>query len=490
MNFPRNILKNLSSRILNLSALLALLLTTHGAKASLDLEDSYKEMELQEIKLKDLFYTEHLGTKYNPIKLEASLFEEVELDLKGVLAQAVENNINLNIAKQDSVIAKWQFWNEFSNALPDITLQALTQDFNGTFFINSRIQADVDESQVQGKFRIDHRLFDGGTTSFLIWAEKYYKNAVKEDEQKAYNQTLLDAVNFYNALLKDQVALSSRLKSLEEAKSNLDLAEKFQNAGTGTKLDVYQAEARLARAQQELIEQEASFRVSEINLAEHLNLPLLTPIKIASAQITPLNIIEPDIEFSEFLELAEENNPEIKAAIARKKGARREALARVGDFLPKVDVFADWTNTGEDINDTFNIRTLGIQASLELGEGIGFTAVSSGLKSRAEAKKAVLLLKQEELRIEKELRKAFLDYEKSKSLVEATQKELKASKESLRLSKLRYQNGLEILVNVLEKEQEFSNAQSSFINSVADYNFAQANLAYYMGNISVESILN
>ncbi len=444
------------------------------------------------LRLEDIFYQPHLDTGYQPIRLEASLSEPISLDLEYVLTKALEDNLNLNISRENTNLAKWKFWQQFAEALPDLSLVARKKSLDGTFYLNSRLQVPIDENQAQTQFRVSHRAFSGGKTSFLTMAEHYYKTAAAQDEQEQYNLVLLKSLEYYNDLLKDQVKLSSKLKAIEEAQSNFQRSQQFYKVGRGTKFDVLQAEARLAKAQQDMIEQEARYRMSEINLAEHLNLPLTAPIKAIEDSLTgisKLELIPVDFQIQDFINTAMKFNPRVAAALKRKSASSRELIASYGDLLPKIDIYADFTATGQEFSDLNNISTLAFETSLELGRGSGLSPLADIMRARASSRKSRLQHEQEKLRTEKELRMAFLNFEKSKSLLSATEIELTASREALRLSKLRYENGLEIFANVLEREKYLSEVESKMIDSIAAYNLAQAQLLYLMGTISPDKLL-
>lgn len=441
----------------------------------------------------ELFSKNHLDTSYSPLKLEISYTEPYSLDLKEVLSRAISDNINLQIAEQESLISKWKFWNQFSEALPDIDLSAGKQNLDGTFYLNSRIQAPIDEVRAQANFRVSYRAFNGGSTAFMVLAERLYKSAVEEQARDKYNETLLNSVLLYNEMLKKQLSLSTRLKAFKEANANLDLTKKYFDAGTGTKFDVVQAESRLAVAQQQLILEESDFRTASIFLAEHMNLSLRTPLYINSSgeisELRAMQIIKEDLEVEEFIKIAFENNPKIISALKAKKAALREGLSKIGDFLPKLDIYADFLGGGEEWSDLNNVTTLGFEASYDIGEGLGLTPISNILKSKAAVKKAKLEYDREILSIEKELRLAYLEFQRSRSFIEASLKELMAAKESYKLSKIRYENGIELLANLIEREAELSNAEIKFIISISSYNDSQVKLAYELGTISVQDIL-
>ena len=108
---------------------------------------------------------------------------------------------------------------------------------------------------------------------------------------------------------------------------------------------------------------------------------------------------------------------------------------------------------------------------------------------KLDIKKAKLALEQEQTRIEKELRKSYIKFQQAKSSINVINKELEASEEALRLSKLRYKNGIEIFANLIQKESSYFNAQSKYIYSINAYNSSQAEIAYFMGSINVSDLM-
>lgn len=422
------------------------------------------------------------------LKQESKL-EAIELDLKEILAKAIENNINLQIAKANSEEAKWKYWERISDALPDIELNASKRKRDGTFFLNTSFQNDIDETTSTAGVRVNYRAFDGGTTSFLAWAERFYRKSTKNLEQAEYNKLLYDSIRLYYELVKQQVALNSKEKALKNAEANYDLAKKFFDAGTGTKFDLVQAEAKLARKEQELIDQVASFRKAGIELANHINVPLETSFKTSVEEIARLELVDENINASDFFKIAFDKNPSIQSAMELRKAALKEGLAKVGDYLPKVDIYAETAGTGEAWDNMFGLTTLGFEARYEIGDGLGFTTVADTMQSRAKVKRAKLEYEKELRRIEESLRVSYLDFHKSKSLVKTAEKELEASAEALRLAKLRYENGLDVFARLIEQESELTAAELNLISSIAEYNLTQAQLAYDMGTISVDSLM-
>lgn len=460
----------------------------------------YSEPELPEVKLKseyvldninidEFFYKAHIEQNFYPIKLDTSFKAPVEIGLAEILEQAIANNINLNIAKLDSKIAKWEFWKQFSENLPDFTMGLGNRNLDGTFYINSRIQGQIDENIASNNIRIQHRLFDGGSTLFLTLAEKHYKKATELQEREVYNQTLLNSVKFYNNLLNSQLKLSVAAKAIENANSNLDLSSKFYEAGTGTKLDQMLAKAELSKFQKNLIDNEAAFRNAELDLAEHLKLSLDKPLQIKNERIRVFKLVADDISMEDFLSTAFHDNPLILKSMALREAAIKEGLSKIGNVLPKLDIYADRSGNGNEFNNLFHTTTLAFNLNLLVGENLGLGNFSEIAKARVEIQRAKLALEQEQMRIEKELRKAYIRFQQAKSSIDAISKELEASEEALKLAKLRYKSGIEVFANLLEKETAYFTAQSKYIDSINSYNSSQAEIAYFMGKINFTDLL-
>jgi outer membrane protein len=458
-------------------------------KKTLAEEALLKAVDISEINIEELFYKKHLNTDYHPIKLEASLSEPINLTIEEIIAKAIENNLNLKIAKQNTRQAKWKFWNSFGNLLPDLSFNARKENRDGTFYLNSNFQAPIDETIASAGLRLNYRAFNGGASTFLALSEKYFKQAANDQEKSQFNLTLFDSVKYYLELLQAQAALNTNLKALERAKANYDLTQKFYKAGNGTKFDVLQADAQLARAQQDLISQEASFRNSEINLSEHLNMELNSALKIDLDKLNVISLIDDTIPIEDFLETSFEKNPDINSALKNKRAVAKQSLSNLSAFMPTIDIYFDHSGTGAEWSDLFSVTTVGIDANYTIGEGLGFNAVARNLEAKALLEKAELNYKKEVQRIEKALRLAFLNYQKSKSILYASEKEFQASKEAYRLAKLRYENGIEILANLLERETELNRSQLNLINATTEYNLNQIKLAYNMGTINIDQIL-
>ncbi|NQY79068.1 MAG: TolC family protein [Candidatus Caenarcaniphilales bacterium] len=411
------------------------------------------------------------------------------IGLTYILERSIERNLELIIKDLDTDTAKWDFIEEFSNALPDIKLTATKQDLDGTFFLNPQFQGNIDTTQANFTLGISYRAFNGGQTTFAIMADNYFRKAAKEDYRRQYNQVVFDSIKLFNNLIQNQSALISKSKTVDEATLNLKLAEDKLEVGEGTLYEVLLAKSRLAITKQDLMDQKARLRVVQIDLARHLNLPLDSPLFADKDRLNNFHIINDDLSPENLIEISYENNPEIKMALDQKKAILRQELASYGRFLPALDLYANIAANGTEFDDLNQLNTIGFQLSYEFGENSGLSSVSSIRKAKIETKKAKIRLEDTTKEIEARLRRSYVEYKRTEANIDTAKASLDAANEALKLSKLRYENGREILKDLIDNESKQSIAEISLIDSIALHNIAQANLAFDLGNFSVENIV-
>ena len=65
--------------------------------------------------------------------LSVSHTEAIDLNLEEILAKAIENNINLQIAKANTKEAKWKFWEKIAKLQLPIDSAKISRDANRVF---------------------------------------------------------------------------------------------------------------------------------------------------------------------------------------------------------------------------------------------------------------------------------------------------------------------------------------------------------------------
>lgn len=469
----------------------------------------------------------------NPIMLEARIDIPVELSLEKVLQIALRNNLDYLYAKEEQEKKKWVWKENLAMWLPDYSTGFDFRRFDGNFFVGGVFPVSTLTSNVNAFMRLDYKFFDGGKKIFNTLASRnFYKSSI-ESLSASLKDTLFLVSVAYNKLLSEQSHLEVYAKSVEEAQAVLKLNQDLEESGAGTKFNVLQAEADLAENQQSFIQQQAKFREASINLAKLLNLDQDVHIKPDFNDLEPRRLIDTDKPIQDFLNIAFKNRSEIKKAELEYYAQKNLIALSASDYFPNANVFAQYGGTGSVIFNRTKLKTvipdaiqvdqngnpvqgrsgfsdvindagkpfrvavndslmsnksIGVEVDWAFGKGLGLPTLAKIKQARNEKEQYKIKLDKVKNQIEQEVRTAYLNTQTSERMLEVSEKRVNASKEALRLAKLRLENGVGINTELLDSQKNFKNALASKVISITDYNNSQAELLHSLGLISVESL--
>lgn len=202
---------------------------------------------------------------------------------------------------------------------------------------------------------------------------------------------------------------------------------------------------------------------------------------------TKVQVVTPDA-----IQLDDEGNPVVQTV------KRREALNQTFDpevGLSNVTQVSNVIRGGgkpfkTTINDSLMIsKFIGIEVDWILGDGLGVPTVSRINQARSQAKASKIALEKLFQNVEKEVRIAYLNVQATKKLLDVADKRIKAAKEALHLAKVRVQNGVGINTELISAQKQYTEALSSRVSAITDYNNAQTDLLYSLGLISIDRLL-
>ncbi len=472
------------------------------------------------------------------IKLEASLTEPLKLNLEKALSIANLQNLDISSARHSKDLSKWKLWENYSNYLPDIKAGLTDQRLDGTFLIGGVFPIMTLTSSVSVFTRFDYRFFEGGKGFFNTLAAKKLNKSSSENLSGIIKNTYLETTKVYYQLLKENAQLDTIAKSLEEAKAVLELNQKREKEGVGTKFDVLQAETLVAEEEQNYISQQARYRDSAINLARLLNIKQEVNIIPDNVDLTPRKLFNTDIPMSEILSIAKTNRNELKKAELEYFAQKNYIGSAYADFLPRANLYGQYGGNGRvffnrtkisqvnpdaialddngnpiismvdknrdisnvipnggkpylvAVNDSLMAsKFIGIQLDWDIGSGLGLTTTSKINQARYQAMLAKNNLDSVTQKVEQEVRSSFLKVQTTEKLMEVSIKRLKSAQEALRLAKLRLENGVGINTELLNAQKQYSSALTSNIGAVIDYNNSQAELIHSIGIISIDNLV-
>ncbi|MEW7290291.1 TolC family protein [Aquimarina sp. 2304DJ70-9] len=417
-----------------------------------------------------------VGTSYSIIDI-----------MKGVVAKNLALDVerkNIELSSQDVKTAK-------SSYLPNVTASA------------NAVYLDPDVAEVSNGANPEFSTSGNVTLEQVIYSEGAGANiTINENLQKAqeeiYNTAELDAlldasVAYFNALiLKTNVAIQNQ--NLQVTKKNLDIADQNFAAGESGKSDVLRFRSQLAQNTQSLINAENQKQQAFNTINQLMNNPITTEIDIDDAEISK-GVFE-NYKYQDFLEIlddpklrpalieflveeAKKNAPELKNVGYNMEATQRNyRLNDLGRFVPTVALQGQYnlalseSGKGSTVPQGFpNIPDGSYNVGVNLSLPIFQQNQRNINKQTAKIQEDQLLVQKEniELNIERSVNDILLDMINQIANIEISKVSEEAARESLDLTQNAYAQGAVPLIQLIDAQTNYLQAQLARATANYDY---------------------
>jgi outer membrane protein TolC len=190
----------------------------------------------------------------------------------------------------------------------------------------------------------------------------------------------------------------------------------------------------------------------------------------------------PSINLEDALKQAFDQRADLKAAEAQVLAAENYQAAARSERLPSVSVSADYGVIG--VNPAQSHGTFSVIGTLRVPIYQG--GRTEGNMEQAAAAVAQRKAERSDLRgrIESDVRNAYLDLQAAASQVDVAEKNLQVNRETLELTRQKFESGISDSVAVVQSQDAVAGAQLDYINSVFAHNVAKLSLVRALGRAS------
>ncbi|MBE9105215.1 TolC family protein [Nostoc cf. edaphicum LEGE 07299] len=332
---------------------------------------------------------------------------------------------------------------------------------------------DQPSTSFSGQAQLSYNLYTSGRVQASIRAAeeqvRFGELAVETQSETIRLNVARDYYNLQQADEQVRIAQSAVLNS----EASLRDAEALERAGVGTRFDVLRSQVNLANAQQNLTNARSQQTISRRQLATRISLP--QAINISAADPVQLaGLWNPTLEQS--IVLAYQNRPELQQQLAQRnisEQQRRQALAELG---PQVSLVASY-NLLDQFDDNVSVTdgySFGVRATLNLFDG--GAARARAAQERANIAIAETQFAQQRNQIRFEVEQAYSTQQSSLENVQTANTALEQAREALRLARLRFQAGVGTQTDVINSENDLTQAEGNRVTAILDYNRALADL--------------
>lgn len=301
------------------------------------------------------------------------------------------------------------------------------------------------------------------------------------DLESARRDLVLRVVTAYFSVLDTQEKAAVAKRALDEAQSFLDLTQKLEGGREVAHADVVKAQLSLQQRQREFGDATLAADKARLDLGVLLFPDPRTPYTLADQNqaLTPL----PDLPTVQAA--ASHNNPDLRSAIEALHAAGSDVSAARAAYLPTLALNYTWGINAPElaVNGSDHVRNLGYSASVTINLPIwDWLATQDKVRQaelRRQAAQAVLTNTQRQLIAQ--LDEYYNEARVASDQVTSLHASVETARENLRLTRLRYQNGEGLALEVVDAESSLAQAEAALADGVLRSQVARANLQTLTG---------
>ena len=292
---------------------------------------------------------------------------------------------------------------------------------------------------------------------------------------------------YFDALLaEDQLELVLAQKTTYS--TQLDAARKGFAAGTGTRTDVDEAQARLDMtvAQELEARQNLDFTRHRIEVLTGQSMDTLARLDVQRFQATQPVPTSVDA----WMERAEQGSPELRALRAQLEAARQEVDKANSGHLPTLDAVAQWARTNSDsvtsVNSRYDNKTIGLQLSVPLyGGGYVSSTVRQAVAGQERASEMLEAARRDlGVRVHREFRAMT----EGVLRIQALEQAVRSADQAVQSNRRSFAAGVRTTIDVLNAEQQKTMALRDLAQARYVYLVSQMRLQSLAGEDRLESV--
>ena len=279
-----------------------------------------------------------------------------------------------------------------------------------------------------------------------------------------------EAKKRYHKYQKSYQDIQNKKFAVDLSTTSLDNAKAKLEAGIGTKFEVLEAEAQLSRDKQSLNEKKIEHKIDEISLKEILNLNGDFEINKEQKLIGFWNY-----KLNKNINEGLDKNLSLRNILFQKSIKEMQANSFLSQNKPNIyisNTFSSTFSKGESLTTNINTENSESNYTNTISLNFAWNVFDGGqnknsYKSKlADAEAEEYALKNIKNVLTTNISKSYFNLKLNEEKIISSLKEIESSKESVRLSTLRYDVGISTLKDVLIRQSELSNAKSTHINAL------------------------
>ncbi len=404
----------------------------------------------------------------------------VRLTLEDAIARARKNSTQFQAAQTDAAIARQDRSLAAAALLPSVTYnnQAIYTQGNGPgttvrYIANNAVHEYISQADVHESIDLQSISNFRRTSAAAALA--------KARAEIASRGLVVTVVQSYYAVAASQLKLEAARRNSEEGDRFLKLTQDLEKGGEVAHSDVIKAELQMQERRRQLLEAQLGLLNGRLDFAVLVFPDFNDNFELAE----DLHASVPLPTLAEVQQRAARDNPDLRAALALVQQAGHEVTGARAGYLPSlsIDYFYGIDATRFAVNNEQGFSNLGTSALATVNIPIwNWGATQSRVKQaelrRTQAQRELSLAQRKLLA---EIKSLYAEADTALNELSGLGRSAELSAESLRLTTLRYRGGEATVLEVVDAQTTFAQANTAYQDGAVRYRVALANLQTLTG---------
>jgi outer membrane protein TolC len=301
--------------------------------------------------------------------------------------------------------------------------------------------------------------------------------AQRQSIQDARNVIVLAVGGAYLQTIAAKARVVAAKTQLDTAAALLKQTQQSRTSGVATQIDVNRSQVQQAVQQQRLATLENDLSRQKINLARLTGLPPNENYDITDdVPYSPA----PPVTVEDAVKQSMDARSDLKAAQTQVRVAERVKTAAKDERMPTLAISGDYGTIGPRFDEARSTFTFAASLKVPIWQG----GRAAGDIEQADAALDQRRAELQDLRgqIESEIRNSYLDLQAAASQVELAKSNQSLARDSLRLTREKFDLGVATPVEVQQAEEDVASSDLDYISSLFAHNLAKLSLARETGN--------
>lgn len=404
------------------------------------------------------------------------------LDLREAYEAAIANDAQVRASRAGAQAVRERIPQARSQLLPNVALN-VGRNYNdltstGANQLGQSVTNQTHYYSGSQTLTVKQPLYRPYQLALMRQAEAQVQDADATLERDEQSLVVRVGEAYFDALLaEDQVKLIGAQKSTYL--TQLDAARKVFAAGSGTRTDVDEAQARLdlTIAQELEAKQNQEYTRHRIEVLTGQPVLVLSPLDVSRFDARPPAPSTVDAWISR----AETSSPELQSLRAQLETARQEIEKAKAGHMPTLDAVAQWSRTNSDnvtsVNNRYDNKVIGLQLSVPIFSG-GYVS-STVRQAVASEQRAMEMLEATRRDLGVRVHREFRGVTEGVLRIAALEQAVRSAEQAVESNRRSFQAGIRTTLDVLNSEQQ---------KTLALRDLAQARYLYLVSRMRLQTL--